>query len=143
LSDRALETAKGLRSLLQDILAPSVGRLDAKVEALTDRCERLADEIKENRNAHQALLAYLSDQLASLGNRIGKLEGRTEGLKAELVAVLQMEILKASQKSSSSPEPESQRLLPPEGDSEFDPTPAPPPGTPRRPPARRPRSPRA
>jgi chromosome segregation ATPase len=91
LSDRALETAKGLRSLLQDILAPSVGRLDAKVEALTDRCERLADEIKENRNAHQALLAYLSDQLASLGNRIGKLEGRAEGLKAELVAVLQME----------------------------------------------------
>jgi len=141
LSDRALDTAKGVRSLLQDILAPSVGRLNAKVEALTDRCERLADEVKENRSAHQALLAHLNDQLASLGNRIGKLEGRSEGLRAELVAVLQSEILKASQRSS--PQSEPQRLLASGEDSDPDPTPAPPPYTPRRPPAKRPRSPRA
>jgi chromosome segregation ATPase len=141
LSDRALDTAKGVRSLLQDILAPSLGKLEARVEALAERCERLADEIKENRNAHQALLAYLNEQLASLGNRIGKLEGRSEGLKTELVAVLQMEILKASQRSS--PQPEPQRLLSPGEESDPDPTPAPPPYTPRRPRAKRPRSPRA
>jgi flagellar motility protein MotE (MotC chaperone) len=105
LSDKALEAAKGLRSLLQDILAPSVGRLDARVEALTDRCERLADEVKENRHAHQALLSHLHEQLASLGDRIAKLEGRSEGMKAELVAVLQTEILRASQKPVLPPKP--------------------------------------
>ena len=114
LSDRALETAKGVRSLLQDIIAPSVGRLDAEVEALSDRCERLADEIKENRNAYQALLAHLGEQLMSLSSRIAKLEGRSEGLKAELVAVLQTEIMKASQRSSALEPP---RLLPSDGDS--------------------------
>lgn len=97
MSDRALETFKGLRGLLEDILAPTVGRLDIRVAALGERCDRLASEIKENRTAHEALLRNLSEQLATLNGRLSKLEGRTDGMKSELTVTLQLEMLKIAQ----------------------------------------------
>jgi hypothetical protein len=80
LSDRALETFKGLRGLLEDILAPTVGRLEVRVAALGERCDRMASEIQENRIAHEALLRDLTVQLASLNARLSRLEGRTDGM---------------------------------------------------------------
>ena len=66
MSDRALETFKGLRGLLEDILAPTVGRLEVRLAALGERCDRMASDIKENRAAHEALLRHLTEQLAIL-----------------------------------------------------------------------------
>ncbi len=97
MSDRALETLKGLRGLLEDILAPTVGRLDVRVTALGERCDRLASEIKENRASHEALLRNLSEQLAALNGRLSKLEGRADGMKSELTMALQLEMLKIAQ----------------------------------------------
>ena len=94
MSDRALETFKGLRGLLEDILAPTVGRLEVKVAVLGERCDRMASEIKENRTAHEALLRNLTEQMANLSSRLSKLEGRTDGMKSELTLALQLEMLK-------------------------------------------------
>jgi outer membrane murein-binding lipoprotein Lpp len=98
LSDRTLEAVKGLRGLLEDILAPTVGRLDVKVEALSSSYNQLAAEIKENRQAHQALMTFVGEQFSTLNGRISHLEGRSDGLRSELTAALQVEILKLAQR---------------------------------------------
>jgi chaperonin cofactor prefoldin len=72
--------------------------LDVRLEFLGKRCEELSDEIRELREAHKALLAHLNEQLATINSRLGRLEGRSDGLKSELTAVLQVEILKAAQR---------------------------------------------
>ena len=113
------ESLSGLRGLLEDLLAPRVGRLDARVEFLGEPCEGLADEIRENREAHQALLAHLNEHLTLLHGRLGKLEGRADGLKSELTAVLQIEVFKMAQRAQGVPGNRQDPLLP----SSFDPAP--------------------
>ncbi|MEA2603301.1 MAG: hypothetical protein QOF89_4293 [Acidobacteriota bacterium] len=92
------DTISGLRNLLEDLLTPRVRGLEVEVASLGERCTELASGIRENREAHQTLLANLSEQLAGINSRLGRLEGRSEGLKSELTAVLQVEILKAAQR---------------------------------------------
>jgi predicted nuclease with TOPRIM domain len=106
------ENLSGLRGLLEDLLAPRVGRLDARVEFLSERCEKLADEIRETREAHQALLAHLNEQLTVLHGRLGKLEGRADGLKSELTAAVQIEIFKMAQRAQGFPGGRQESLLP-------------------------------
>ncbi|MFL6194083.1 MAG: hypothetical protein ACJ75H_07925 [Thermoanaerobaculia bacterium] len=106
------DTVTGLRCLLEDLLAPRVSRLDAKVEFLNERVERLAVEVQENRSAHQALLTRVGEELSDLHGRIGRLEGRSEGLKTELTAVLQMEILRMAQKAQTFTRLRPEGLLP-------------------------------
>lgn len=106
------EALSGLRSVLEDLLAPRVSRLDIQVELLGRRCDDLSDEIRDIREAHKALLAHLNEQLASINSRLGRLEGRSDGLKSELTAVLQIEILKAAQRFQPSlPPPKTDNLL--------------------------------
>lgn len=118
MSDRALETIKGLRGLLEDILAPSVGRLDVRVEALSESYDQLAAEVKESREAHQALMAHVGEQLSTLHGRIGRLEGRSDGLKSELTAVLQVEVLKLAQRLQPPFASHNPERLPPGAGSE-------------------------
>lgn len=92
------EAFSGLRNVLEDLLAPRVSRLDVRVELLGQRCDELSREIRESREAQKALLAHLNEQLVSINSRLGRLEGRSDGLKSELTAVLQVEILKAAQR---------------------------------------------
>jgi chromosome segregation ATPase len=107
------ETISGLRSLLEDLLAPRVRGLEVEVASLGERCKELASGIRENREAHQALLANLSEQLGVINSRLGRLEGRSDGLKSELTAVLQIEILKAAQRFQPLPPVKTDGLLPP------------------------------
>jgi predicted nucleic acid-binding Zn-ribbon protein len=71
--------------------------LEFEVASLGERCKKLESEIREDREAHQGLLTQFREQLAMLNSRIGWLEGRSEGLKSELTAVLRLETLKADQ----------------------------------------------
>ena len=105
MSDKTLAALKGLRGLLEDILAPTVGRLEVKVAALGERCEHLASEVKENRSAHLALLQHLPEQFSTLNSRLSKLEGRADGMKSELTAALQLEMLKIAQRFQSMQSP--------------------------------------
>jgi hypothetical protein len=113
LSEKGLKTAGGLRGLVEDLLAPNLGRLEVKVEALGGRCDHLASEIQELWQAHRTLLTYVGEQLAAVNSRLGNLEGRSDGLKSELTAVLQLEILKATQKFKPFAGPPLETLLPP------------------------------
>ena len=97
MSGRTTETLKGFRGLLEDILAPTLGRLEVRVAGLAERLDRMAAETKEDLAAQEALLDRLGEQLAILNGRLSKLEGRTEGMKAELTIALQLEILKMAQ----------------------------------------------
>lgn len=117
MSAKALEYAKGIRGLLEDILAPTVSRLEERVGALGERCERLASEIQENRGAHEALLRHLNEQLGSLNGRLSNLEGRTDGIKAELTLMLQVEMLKFLHGLPQSKGQGRGALLPPEESS--------------------------
>jgi hypothetical protein len=105
------EAFSGLRSLIEDLLAPRVSQLDVKVEFLGARCEELSDDLRESREAHKALLAYLNEQLLAINSRISRLEGRSDGMKSELTAVLQMEILKAAQRFQPLPPSKTESLL--------------------------------
>jgi hypothetical protein len=115
LSSQALDNLSGLRGFLEDLIAPSVSRLEVRVDTLGKRCDELSSEIKDLRDAHHRFVAYMGDQLAVLNSRIGHLEGRSDGLKSELTATLQFEILKASQRGNSFA-PSRPAALPPAGD---------------------------
>lgn len=82
---------------------------------LAKRYDDLGANLSDLREAHRQFVAYMAEQLATLNSRIGHLEGRSDGLKAELTATLQIEILKASQKSY--PVRRRPGALPPAGDS--------------------------
>lgn len=111
------ESFSSLRGLLEDLLAPRVSWLDARVEFLSEQCDQLADELRETREAHQALLAHLNEQLTLLHGRLGRLEGRADGLKSELTAVLQVEVFKMAQSVQVSRAGRQDPLLP----ASFDP----------------------
>jgi uncharacterized protein YhaN len=81
------------------------------MENLGRRCEDLSDEIRQNREEQKALLAHLNEQIATINSRLGRLEGRSDGLKSELTAVLQMEILKAAQRFQPLPTSKADGLL--------------------------------
>ena len=88
------------------------------MDTLREQCDEMSGEIKEIREAHRQFVAYMAEQLAALNSRIGHLEGRSDGLKAELTATLQVEILKASQKNYLFRRKPG--ALPPAGDSDLE-----------------------
>lgn len=96
MSNKPLDTVQGLRGLLEDIVSPSIRQIQAEVSALRETCGRLGSEILEHRKAHRDFLVLIQEQISTLNTRIGRLEGRSEGLKEELTAALQLELLKAS-----------------------------------------------
>ena len=97
MSGSTIGSLKGFRGMLEDILAPTLGRLEVRVAGLAERLDRMAAETKADLAAQEALLRRVNEQLAILNGRLSKLEGRTEGMKSELTVALQLEILKMAQ----------------------------------------------
>jgi archaellum component FlaC len=93
-----------VRKLFQDLIAPELGRLDERVTALVSRCDDIAREVEWNRNE----IKDVWSRLQSLGEKIGHVEGRLEGVKREIVADVQLTLLKQQQRR-----PEKRTLLPP------------------------------
>jgi uncharacterized protein YlxW (UPF0749 family) len=84
-----------IRRFLEEILAPSVRSLDERMEQLRERNRELAAELKDIRRENLETVRFVHSELAGLKERVGRLEGRSEGLKSELTAVLESEMLKA------------------------------------------------
>lgn len=93
-----MDAVSSLRKLLEEIIAPSVRSLEEKVEQAGERARDLAGDIKEIRHEHRELLKLLNSELSSLKERVGRVEGRADGLKSELTAVLEAELVKAAQR---------------------------------------------
>jgi chromosome segregation ATPase len=84
-----------MREFLEEMLAPSVRSLDERMEQLRERNREIASELKDIRRENLETVRFMHSELASLKERVGRLEGRSEGLKSELTAVLESEMLKA------------------------------------------------
>lgn len=70
----------GIRRLLEDTLAPSVGRLDEKVLNLGRRCSELAKDVEKTNSQVLDLWKHL---LNKVEGRLSNVEGRLEGFKEE------------------------------------------------------------
>ena len=92
-----LDAFTSLRRFVEELIAPSVRLLQEQVRQAGDRAKEASEEVHELRRENREILQFLHGELAHLKERVGKLEGRSEGLRAELTAVLEKEILKSVQ----------------------------------------------
>ncbi len=83
----------GARQLIQDFLAPAVGRLDEKVANISDECVRLATEIERNRGEIKDVWQAVRDS----DEKVARAEGRLENVKTEVIATVKLEIMKQFQ----------------------------------------------
>ena len=90
-----MDAFSSLRRFVEDLVAPSNRVLEEKVRQLGERTLEIAEGAAEARRENREFLQFMHGELAALKERIGRLEGRSDGLKSELSAILEMEILKA------------------------------------------------
>jgi hypothetical protein len=83
-----------LRSFLEELIAPSIRIVQEHVRFVGERGATTSEEVQELRVQVREMLQFMNGELASLKERVGRLEGRSEGLRSELTAVLENEILK-------------------------------------------------
>jgi hypothetical protein len=84
-----------LRAFLEELIAPSIRTVQEHVRFVGERGATTSEEVQELRGQMREMLQFMNSELASLKERVGRLEGRSEGLKSELTAVLESEMLKA------------------------------------------------
>jgi hypothetical protein len=84
-----------LRAFLEELIAPSIRTVQEHVRFVGERGALTAEEVQDLRQQIRDMLQLMNSELASLKERVGRLEGRSEGLRSELTAVLESEILKA------------------------------------------------
>ncbi|HEX9942178.1 MAG TPA: hypothetical protein VGG03_09190 [Thermoanaerobaculia bacterium] len=77
-----------IRQLLQDLIAPAVGRIEERVGSLAGECVRLGGDLETNRGEIKELWQALSEDR----ERIARVEGRFDSVKEELVAKVQLEL---------------------------------------------------
>ncbi|HSL81950.1 MAG TPA: hypothetical protein VLF66_04190 [Thermoanaerobaculia bacterium] len=92
----------GARQLVQDFLAPAVGRLEERIAGVSDECVRLAREIERNRGEIKELWEATRDN----STKVARAEGRLESVKSEVIATVKLDLVKYFQSSN-------QRELPP------------------------------
>jgi len=93
------DTIGGIRRILQDLIAPEVGRLHERVASVSSECVRLGEDIKTNR----AEIKDIWGEIRKFGERIAKVEGRIENVKEEVVAKAILEFQRRSQPQSTPP----------------------------------------
>lgn len=94
-----------IRTLLQDLIAPTVGRIEERVGSLAGECVKLGKDIEINRGD----IKELWQALAEHRERIARVEGRFESVKEELVAKVQLELARRLSPPSAAaalPEPD-------------------------------------
>ena len=90
-----MDAFSSFRRFVEDLVAPSNRVLEEKVRQLGERTAEIAEGAADGRRENRELLQFLNGELAALKERISRLEGRSDGLKSELSAILENELLKA------------------------------------------------
>lgn len=83
----------GVRRLLEDILTPSLGRLEERIGALTARCSDLGAAVETNREEIRGIWSYLRDTMAEVRQGMGRLEGRVENVHEEITAKVKLSLI--------------------------------------------------
>jgi len=83
----------GARRLLEDILTPSLGRLEERIGALSDRCIDLGAAVERNRDEIRSIWRYLRDTVSELRQGMGRLDGRVENLHEEIAAKVKLSLV--------------------------------------------------
>ena len=90
--------------MLQDLIAPQVGRIEERVAALSDATVRLGDDIKDN----CAQIKDIWGSLADSREHMKRIDNRMDGLKNEIGAEVKLEIIRQYSRRQ-----EDQQQLPP------------------------------
>lgn len=88
-----------IRQLLQDLIAPEVGRISTTVGFIAQDCTRLGEDIKNNQDE----IKEIWKTIGNVKETVARMDGRVENLKEEVVAKLQVQVERWVRSSNPSP----------------------------------------